>query len=83
MNLRLFDLTTQAGYVKAIRAVGKAIIEVKSSDVGGSGKGAKEMGQFNYFNEKELARISRPGTGKLAYMIEFRHSKDARKFIRL
>lgn len=82
VDLKKFDLTTIDGYAAAIRALGKAVIAAKTKDLGGSGKSTQEMGQFTYFNEKELARISRPGTGKLAYMLKFRNSKDAEPFLR-
>lgn len=77
VNLNDYDLSRLSGYVDAIKAVGNAVIEVKSKDVGGSGKSAPEMGQFQFFNLRELTRISRPGTGKLAYMLKFKTSPFA------
>lgn len=82
VDLKKFNLNTIDGYADAIRAMGAAIIAAQTKDLGGSGKSTQEMGQFTYFNEKELARISRPGTGKLAYMLKFRNSKDAKPFLR-
>ena len=70
-----YDLNTLSGYIAAIRAVGKAIRSVQSSNVGGSGKTLVEVGQFQYFNERELTRISRPGTGKLAYILEYKAAR--------
>jgi hypothetical protein len=72
VDLKKFDLNTRSGYVAAIRAVGKAVIAIRSNDIGGSKKSATEMGQFSYFNEKELSRIDRPNTGKIAYMLKYK-----------
>ncbi len=77
VDLTTFDLTTRDGYVAAIRAVGKAIMNVRSTDIGESGKSAIELGQYSVFNERELFRINRPGTGKISYMLAFKNSKPA------
>lgn len=79
VNLKDDDLNTRKGYLTAIRAVGQAIMEVKSSNLGGSGKSAAEMGQFSYFNENEFARISRPHKGKVSYMLRYKESHAVRK----
>ncbi|MCG3206106.1 MAG: hypothetical protein KCHDKBKB_02833 [Elusimicrobia bacterium] len=72
VDLSKYDLATRAGYVAAIRAVGEAILNIHSIDVGGLVKSAEEMGQFRQFNNRELIRIDRPGTGKLAYMLAYK-----------
>ncbi len=79
VNLAAFDLNTHDGYVTAIRAVGHAIMNVQVKDVGGSGKTLVEVGQFHYFNEKELIRIDRSDTGKLAYMLKYKAAHCAEK----
>lgn len=73
VNLADFNLAARTGYMEAIRAVGAAIMALRSNDVGGSGRSCEEMGQIKFFNDRELARIDRPGTGKIAYMLGFKH----------
>ena len=74
VDLSTYDLNSREGYISAIRAVGKAMMDIRTLDVGGLTKTAEEMGQFKYFNNRELARIDRPGTGKLAYMLSYKAS---------
>jgi hypothetical protein len=74
VGLEKFNLSTQKGYVAAVTALGQALVRARSADVGGSGKSALEMGQYGAFNQRELYRISRPGTGKLAYLLKYKLS---------
>jgi hypothetical protein len=81
VDLRKFDLSTHDGYIAAITNVGQAIVKSKSTNVGGSGKTALEMGQFKRLNQKELYRIGRPGTGKVDYTLKFKLSPVAQAMI--
>ncbi len=74
VDLKKFNLSARKGYRAAITAVGQAIIKARSKDVGGSGKNDLEMGRYSAFNQRELYRISRPGTGKIDYMLKFKKS---------
>ncbi len=81
VDLKKFDLSTHKGYVAAVTALGQAIVKTRSNDIGGSGKTALEMGQYKAFNQRELYRISRPGTGKLDYLLKFKSSPEAQTLI--
>ncbi|MFN0118818.1 MAG: ParB/Srx family N-terminal domain-containing protein [Elusimicrobiota bacterium] len=79
IDLKDYNLSTREGYLAVIQDFGKIIMETKTNNVGGSNKSVIEMGQFRIFNKRELARIDRPGTGKLAYMLGYKRNFSQRQ----
>ncbi len=73
IDISAFDLNSMAGYEEAIRAFSNAILAIKSSDIGGSERSAKAMGQFNGFNQKGLDKLLKKD-GKVDYMLRYKTS---------
>ncbi|MGF1700887.1 inorganic diphosphatase [Photobacterium makurazakiensis] len=71
IDLDQFDLQSQAGYLAAIEANSKAILALTDTNLGGSGKSVTEMGQFDVFNDKGLAKASKRNS-KLDYMLRYK-----------
>ncbi|MEL0636330.1 ParB/Srx family N-terminal domain-containing protein [Marinomonas sp. TI.3.20] len=74
IDLNHYDLTSAKGYRQAITDVSHYLINMKSDNVGGSGKTTKEMGQFTAFNKKGLNKLLNPKKGKVTYMLKYKNS---------
>ncbi|MCK6264416.1 ParB/Srx family N-terminal domain-containing protein [Vibrio sp. ZSDE26] len=72
INLNNYDLTSKPGYSKAITDVSQFLLSLESDNVGGSDKSAKEMGQFDAFNQKGLDKLLREGKGKVSYSLQYK-----------
>lgn len=68
------NVVVAKGYRQAITDVSHYLINMKSDNVGGSGKTTKEMGQFTAFNEKGLNKLFNAKKGKVTYMLKYKNS---------
>ncbi|MBJ7553407.1 ParB/Srx family N-terminal domain-containing protein [Marinomonas spartinae] len=74
VDLNKYNLKTEKGYRQAIMAISHAILDIKSSNVGGSGQSAKAMGQLASFHEKAFKKLFKAKKGKIAYMLAYKNS---------
>ncbi|MFI8621534.1 ParB/Srx family N-terminal domain-containing protein [Marinomonas sp. NPDC078689] len=74
IDLNRYDLTSAKGYRQAITDVSHYLLNMKSDNIGGSGKTAKEMGQFESFNQKVLTKLFNAKKGKVTYMLAYKNS---------
>ncbi|MDN2483703.1 ParB/Srx family N-terminal domain-containing protein [Vibrio agarivorans] len=72
IDLNDYDLASKQGYTKAITDVSQFLLSLDTNNVGGSNKSAKEMGQFEEFQQKGLDKQLREGKGKVSYMINYK-----------
>lgn len=72
LDIEKFDLNSQSGYKEAIIKVSHTILALETDNLGLSGKSAKEMGQFNKFNQKGLDKLLRKEKGKVTYMMNYK-----------
>ncbi|MDR9827998.1 ParB/Srx family N-terminal domain-containing protein [Vibrio sp. FNV 38] len=72
INLEHYDLESKVGYTEAITDVSNFLLSLETNDVGGSSKSAKEMGQFESFDQKGLKKLLREDKGKVSYMINYK-----------
>lgn len=78
INLNQFDLNSKLGYEQAIKVSSRAILSLKSSDVGGSHRSVEQMGQFKQFRQKGLDKLLKPD-GKLDNMLRYKESPDGKR----
>jgi len=74
VDLNKYNLKTEKGYLQAIMAISHAILDIKSSNVGGSGQSAQAMGQLTSFHEKAFKKLFKAKKGKIAYMLAYKNS---------
>ncbi|MPW35585.1 MULTISPECIES: ParB/Srx family N-terminal domain-containing protein [Vibrio] len=72
-DINRFDLTTETGYMEAVKQAADVILALDTTNLGGSGLSAKEMGQFDRFDNKEFKKMTRK-TSKLNYMLGYKAS---------
>ncbi|OBT13413.1 chromosome partitioning protein ParB [Vibrio sp. UCD-FRSSP16_10] len=72
-DLNRFDLTTEKGYMQAVKEAADVILALDTDNLGGSGLTAKQMGQYAGFDEKEFNKMTRK-TSKLNYMLGYKQS---------
>lgn len=71
IDLKQYDLNSMNGYKKAVKDVSNIILAVDSDDVGGIGKSASRMGQFDGFDNKEFEKLFRKNK-KIDYMLRYK-----------
>tara|TARA_R110002124_G_scaffold110042_2_gene263562 strand:+ start:5218 stop:6723 length:1506 start_codon:yes stop_codon:yes gene_type:complete len=71
INLNKYDLNSMKGYQKAVKDVSELILSIDSNNIGGIGKSAKQMGQYDGFDKKEFEKLARKGK-KLDYMLLYK-----------
>lgn len=73
INTATFDLNSTDGYAKAVKTVSEYILVMQSSNVGGSNRTVKEMGQFDQFSQKGFDKLFKKG-GKIDYMLRYKNA---------
>lgn len=71
VDLSQYDLNSMKGYKKAVKDVAEAILAVDSKNVGGLGKTASQMGQYQGFDKKEFEKLFRANK-KVDYMLRYK-----------
>lgn len=76
VDLSQYDLNSMKGYKKAVKDVAEAILAVDSKNVGGLGKSASQMGQYQGFDKKEFEKLFRANK-KVDYMLRYKKQSSA------
>ncbi len=74
IDLSKYNLNGLPGYRQAVIDISNAIIDTDSDNIGGSGKSAKQMGQFSELNDKALKKLFKEGKGKVMYMLDYKQN---------
>lgn len=76
VDLTKYDLNSMNGYKQAVKDVAEVILAVKSNDIGGLGKSASQMGQYQGFDKKEYKKLFQ-GNKKIDYTLRYKKQMSA------
>ena len=71
IDLYQYDLSSQDGYKKAVKDFAHAVLAVKGNNVGGIGKTAQQMGQYNAFDEEAFNELFEKNE-KIDYLLRYK-----------